>query len=119
MEVRVAMKARSKQRMKGRPGPCHRAGDFSLIELFTVVVVILIIAGIAIPQLARSIRNGYNFVYVAIDTGGTGKPDGFTINANSISPGQTGQKYFYADQTNVIRWKLGGPADSTSTPVPQ
>jgi type IV pilus assembly protein PilA len=69
--------------------------------------------------LASSIRNGYSFVYVAIDNGGLGKPDQFTVNANPISPGQTGDRYFYVDQTNVIRWKLAGPADSTSTPVPQ
>ena len=69
--------------------------------------------------LASTIRNGYSFVYVAIDNAGNGKPDQFTVNANPISPGQTGDRYFYVDQTNVIRWKLGGPADANSTPVPQ
>jgi type IV pilus assembly protein PilA len=175
------MQASSKRRTNGRPGQRHRAGGFSLIEILIVITVILVIAGIAIPQLLRSkmianesaaasalrsictvqvsyestfnlgfapnlaslgppppgnlptasnadlidsvlasgIRNGYSFVYVPIDTGGTGKPDAFTVNANPVSPGQTGEKYFYVDQTNVIRWKLGGPADSNSTPVPQ
>jgi len=42
-----------------------------------------------------------------------------TINANPLSPGQTGERYFYADQTNVIRWALGGPAGPSSPPVPQ
>ena len=69
--------------------------------------------------LASGIRNGYSFVYVAIDNGGTGKPDAFTVNANPVSPGQTGEKYFYVDQTNVIRYKFGGPADANSSPVPQ
>ena len=71
------------------------------------------------PVLASGIRNGYNFVYVAIDNGGTGRPDAFTVNANPISPGLTGQKYFYVDQTNVIRYSLGGVAGPGSAPVPQ
>ncbi len=68
--------------------------------------------------LASGIRNGYSFVYVPI-VGGGATPDRFTANANPLSPGQTGDRYFYADQTNVIRYKLTGPADAGSTPVPQ
>ncbi len=69
--------------------------------------------------LASGIRNGYSFVYVAIDAAGNGKPTAFTVNANPVSPGQTGERYFFVDQTNVIRYALGGPANSGSTPVPQ
>ncbi len=69
--------------------------------------------------LASSIRNGYSFVYVAIDAAGNGKPSAFTVNANPVSPGQTGERYFFVDQTNVIRYALGGPANPSSTPVPQ
>jgi len=71
------------------------------------------------PVLASGIRNGYSFVYTPIDSSGSGKPSAFTINANPLSPGQTGERYFYADQTNVIRWALGGPAGPSSPPVPQ
>jgi type IV pilus assembly protein PilA len=69
--------------------------------------------------LSSGIRNGYNYAYVAIDNGGTGKPDAYTVNANPVSPGQTGERYFFVDQTNVIRYALGGPANSSSAPVPQ
>ncbi len=69
--------------------------------------------------LASGIRGGYNFVYVPIDNGGQGKPDQYTVNANPVSPGQTGNRYFYVDQTNVIRFKLDGPAGANSTPIPQ
>ena len=69
--------------------------------------------------LASGIRNGYSFVYVAIDNGGAGKPDAFTVNAIPVSPGQTGDRYFYVDQTNVIRYKFGGPADANSSPIPE
>ena len=69
--------------------------------------------------LASGIRNGYSFVYVAIDAAGNGKPTAFTVNANPVSPGQTGERYFFVDQTNVIRFALGGPANASSTPVSQ
>ncbi len=69
--------------------------------------------------LGSGIRNGYSFVYVAIDNAGVGKPDAYTVNANPVSPGQTGERYFYVDQTGVIRFALGGPANATSTPIPQ
>ena len=68
--------------------------------------------------LASGIRNGYNFVYVPIDAAGNGKPTAFSANANPVSPGQTGERYFFVDQTNVIRFALGGPANPSSTPVP-
>ena len=69
--------------------------------------------------LASGIRHGYNFVYVAIDMAGNGKPSAFTVNANPVSPGQTGERYFFVNQTNVIRFAVGGPANPSSTPVPQ
>jgi len=69
--------------------------------------------------LASGIRHGYNFVYVPIDMAGNGKPSAFTVHANPVSPGQTGERYFFVDQTNVIRFAVGGPANSSSTPVPQ
>lgn len=69
--------------------------------------------------LASGIRNGYNFVYTAIDTDGNGQPDQFMVNANPVAVGQTAEKYLYVDHTNVIRENLGGPADANSPPVPK
>ena len=74
-------------------------------------------AGLIDSVLASGIKNGYSFVYVPIDTG-NGIPLKYTMNANPISPGQTGDRYFYLDETNVIRWKRDGPADRTSPPLP-
>lgn len=70
-------------------------------------------------NLASGTRGGYQFVYVAVDTNGDGQMDSFTINANPTNAGITGNKYFFADQTNVIRFALGGPANNASTPIPQ
>ena len=76
-------------------------------------------AGLVDEVLASSIRNGYTFVYVPIDTSGLGAPDRYTVNANPVAVGQTGQRYFYVDQTNVIRYAVGGAAGPNSTPIPQ
>jgi prepilin-type N-terminal cleavage/methylation domain-containing protein len=75
-------------------------------------------AGLIDSVLASGIKGGYSFVYTPIDSNGDGQVDNWTLNANPVSPGQTGEKYFYVDQTNVIRYNLGGPATAASTPVP-
>jgi type IV pilus assembly protein PilA len=69
------------------------------------------------PVLASGIKNGYSFVYVPLDPAGTGTPTGYTLNANPISPGQTGERYFYIDQTNTVRVNLNAPADRNSPPL--
>lgn len=75
-------------------------------------------AGLIDQVLASGIKSGYSFVYNPIDTNGDGQPDAYTVNANPISVGQTGDRHFYVDQTNVIRWALGGPASPGSPPIP-
>lgn len=71
------------------------------------------------PLLASGIRNGYSFVYNGVDLNGDGTIDVYSVNANPVSPGQTGERYFYLDQTNVIRQALDGPAGPSSTPIPK
>ncbi len=70
--------------------------------------------------LASGIRGGYQFIYTpVIPAGGTGVPTGYQVNANPISPGITGEWFYFMDQTNVIRHNYGSPADQTSPPIPQ
>jgi prepilin-type N-terminal cleavage/methylation domain-containing protein len=70
--------------------------------------------------LASGIRGGYQFIYApVIPSGGTGVPTGFQVNANPISPGITGEWFYFMDQTNVIRHNYGSPADVTSPPIPK
>jgi type IV pilus assembly protein PilA len=64
--------------------------------------------------LASGIKSGYSLVYVPLDPAGSGTPTGFTLNANPVSPGQTGNRYFYVDQTNAIHVSTTGPADRNS-----
>ncbi len=75
-------------------------------------------AGLIDVELASGIRGGYHYIYTPIDPSGSGRPSGYEVNANPISPGITGQWYFYVDQSNVIRQNLGSAADQTSPPIP-
>ena len=76
-------------------------------------------AGLIDSVLASGIKNGYSFVYQPVVPSGTSQATGYTVNANPLSPGQTGNRYFYLDETSVIRWSRSGPADKSSPPLPQ
>jgi prepilin-type N-terminal cleavage/methylation domain-containing protein len=69
--------------------------------------------------LAGGSRSGYNLSYVAADTDGDGKNDRYTVNANPASPGSSGSKYFFLNQTSVIRFSISGPAGPNDLPIPQ
>jgi len=47
--------------------------------------------------LAQGKRHGYEFIYRFIDS------EHFTLNANPLSLGRTGNRYFYTDETSIIR----------------
>ncbi len=54
--------------------------------------------------LASGRKQGYTFDYNLSDS------DHFTINANPVSTGMLRGRFFYMDETGVIRAKVGGPA---------
>ena len=151
------------------------SAGFSLIELLIVVAVIMVIAGIAIPNFIRSkmranesvavsnlrtittasvvynttygvgfapslvalggnpanpsatsaglvdsvlssgVKSGYIYTYTVLATDVAGNAQAYSIAADPITPGTTGDRHFYADQTAVIRSNLtvaAGPSDS-------
>lgn len=56
------------------------------------------------PELGAGKRQRYEFVYMFIDM------DHFTLNANPISTGLLKGRYFYTDESGIIRAKSDGPA---------
>jgi prepilin-type N-terminal cleavage/methylation domain-containing protein len=152
-----------------------RAAGFTLIELLVVVAVIMVIAGIAIPNFIRSkmraneagavanlrtistasvvynttygagfasslaalggnpatpsaaqaglidavlsagVKSGFIFTYTVVATDAAGNAQAYTVTADPITPGTTGDRHFYTDQTSIIRENLtttAGPSDS-------
>ena len=61
--------------------------------------------------LATGTKSGYTFSYT------TSNNLGYTITASPTNPGTTGQRYFYTDQSGVIRVDPAAVATSSSTPL--
>jgi type IV pilus assembly protein PilA len=62
--------------------------------------------------LASGTKSGYTFTFTA----GTGNMS-YSISAAPSTPGVTGQRNFFTDQSDVIRANATGTADSSSTPI--
>ena len=60
--------------------------------------------------LAGGVKSGYQFLYTQVTTNGLGQVTSFSVNANPLVPGSSGNRYFYTDQTGVIRWNASVPA---------
>jgi type IV pilus assembly protein PilA len=62
--------------------------------------------------LAGLTKSGYTFAWTA----GTGNLS-YSVTASPSTPGVTGQRYFFTNQSGVIRANTAGTADSSSTPI--
>jgi len=75
--------------------------------------------------LTTGTKSGYIFAYAdgtgdtpnAAPTGGCAGDNTYTITATPITPGTTGQRYFFTDQTGVLRYNPTGAATNTSSPL--
>ncbi len=62
--------------------------------------------------LGSGTKDGYAFASV-------GTTNTFTITAAPLTAGTTGTRYFFSDESGVIRYNTGGTATSTSSPLGQ
>jgi type IV pilus assembly protein PilA len=76
-------------------------------------------AGLLDDLLATGVKSGYTFVYTPGLIGPAGHYNGYNIQANPNVVGQTGQIFYYTDETHVIRANALAPASSTDSPVAQ
>jgi len=60
--------------------------------------------------LGSGFKSGYTFSYA-------GGSDTWTTNADPSSPGYSGDRGFFADESGVIRFVLTGAASATSQPI--
>lgn len=64
-----------------------------------------------------SSKSGYNFTFSAGAADSSGNVDYYIINANPANPGVTGLRYFFTDQSGVIRAETAGPATVADSPI--
>ena len=67
--------------------------------------------------LATGTKSGYHFTYNVGATDPGGNVVSYSILASPVAPGQTGQRFFFTDQSGTIRANPVGTADSSSTPI--
>ena len=61
-----------------------------------------------------AVKSGYQFTYAPIPVAGTNAA--FTLTVVPLKVGTTGQRGFYSDQTNLIRYTLNGAPPTAADP---
>ena len=67
--------------------------------------------------LSGGTKSGYSFSWSAGTPDASGNIQSYAIFSKPITVGTTGQRYFYSDQSGVIRANAAGTADINSTPI--
>lgn len=66
------------------------------------------------PSLGSGTKSGYVFTYVAA---GGAINNSYTLNADPMNPGITGQRHFFTDASHVIRVNNTAPASNTDPAI--
>ena len=74
-------------------------------------------AGLIDDVLASGSKSGFTYTYVPTTPDPLGRPQGFVLNADPLNFGSTGQRYFYTDQSGVIRQSFSAQATATDNPI--
>jgi type IV pilus assembly protein PilA len=74
-------------------------------------------AGLIDQVLASGVKQGYLIIYTPLTTDSQGHTATYSITADPVDPGITGQRHFYTDQTAVIRSNAGNPAGPGDIPI--
>jgi type IV pilus assembly protein PilA len=67
--------------------------------------------------LATGVKSGYKFTFSVTGTDAAGNVVSYGVTAVPVTPGSTGQRSFYTDQSGTIRVAPSGTADSSSPPI--
>jgi type II secretory pathway pseudopilin PulG len=74
-------------------------------------------AGLVDEVLASGTRSGYAFTYSPGEKDDHGRLASYTIRADPLTPGTTGQNHYFTDQSGVIRQETDRPANEQSPPI--
>jgi type IV pilus assembly protein PilA len=74
-------------------------------------------AGLIDEVLASGVKTGYVFTYTPTVRDSLGHVMAYTLTADPTNVGNTGDRYFFTDQTSVIRFTTTGTATASDTPI--
>jgi type IV pilus assembly protein PilA len=66
--------------------------------------------------LALGTKSGYTYTYVS-GPAVNGVVVSFTLHANPVTPGITGNRYFFTDDSGIIRQNISALATASDTPI--
>jgi len=69
-------------------------------------------AGLIDSVLGSGTKDGYSF-------SSSGGSNAFTVTGGPLTAGSTGTRYFFSDESGVIRYNTGAAATSSSSPLGQ
>ena len=70
------------------------------------------------PQAGElPVKSGDRYFYIPMNRDAAGHISGYGLSADPVTPGATGVRHFYTDETGIIRFNLRAGADSKSPPV--
>jgi type IV pilus assembly protein PilA len=67
-------------------------------------------AGLIDGVLSTGTKTGYAYTYNVVTTDALGHVIDYSVNADPVITGSSGDRHFYTDQSSVIRQKIGAPA---------
>jgi type IV pilus assembly protein PilA len=82
----------------------------------TVAQACLVDNTLALSTAAATAHSGYFFTY-ALNGAAGGINTAYTLLASPANAGTTGQRFFFTDESGVIRYGLTGAADTTSSAI--
>jgi len=74
-------------------------------------------AGLIDSVLSTGVKSGFVFTYTVLATDANGNAQAYSVNADPITPGTTGDRHFYTDQSAVIRQNLSASAGPSDSPI--
>jgi type IV pilus assembly protein PilA len=70
------------------------------------------------PVAQTNEKDGFTFTYVVTANNGPGgTPSNYTVNADPTTPGSTGRRWFFTDETFVIRFNTSGSSTANDPSI--
>jgi len=75
------------------------------------------LAGYVDSELAEGLKEGYSFVYTPGPRADNGRIQTYTLKVTPVKPGETGNTFYFVDQTGLIRVNTSHEAGPKDNPI--